>query len=51
MCVCVCIYIYIYIYIPIYIWAFLIAQLVKNLPAMQETPVRFLVWEDPLENR
>ena len=22
------------------------AQLVKNLPAMQETPVRFLGWED-----
>ena len=27
----------------------LIAQLVKNPPAMQETPVRFLGWEDPLE--
>ena len=27
----------------------LVAQLVKNLPAMQETPVRFLGWEDPLE--
>ena len=26
-----------------------IAQLVKNPPAMQETPVRFLGWEDPLE--
>ena len=25
------------------------AQLVKNLPAMQETRVRFLGWEDPLE--
>ena len=25
--------------------AFLVAQLVKNLPAMQETPVRFLGWE------
>ena len=25
-----------------------IAQLVKNLPAMQETPVQFLGWEDPL---
>ena len=25
------------------------AQLVKNLPAMQETPVQFLGWEDPLE--
>ena len=29
--------------------ASLIAQLVKNLPAMQETQVRFLGWEDPLE--
>ena len=27
----------------------MVAQLVKNLPAMQETPVRFLGWEDPLE--
>ena len=27
----------------------LVAQLVKNLPAMQETPVRFLGQEDPLE--
>ena len=30
-------------------WASLVAQLVKNPPAMQETPVRFLGWEDPLE--
>ena len=29
--------------------ASLIAQLVKNLPAMQETPVQFLGREDPLE--
>ena len=29
--------------------ASLVAQLVKNLPAMQETPVRFLDQEDPLE--
>ena len=27
----------------------LVAQLVKNLPAMQETPVRFLGQEDLLE--
>ena len=27
----------------------LIAQLVKNLSAMQETLVKFLGWEDPLE--
>ena len=30
-------------------WASLIAQLVKNPPVMQETPVRFLGWEDLLE--
>ena len=29
--------------------ASLLAQLVKNPPAMQETLVRFLGWEDPLE--
>ena len=27
-----------------------VAQLVKNPPAMQETPVQFLGREDPLEN-
>ena len=27
----------------------MITQLVKNLPAMQETPVRFLDWKDLLE--
>ena len=27
----------------------LVAQLVKNLPAAQETQVQFLGWEDPLE--
>ena len=32
-----------------YVWASLVAQLVKNPPAMQETPVWFLGWEDPLE--
>ena len=30
-------------------WASLVAQLVKNLPAMRETWVRSLVREDPLE--
>ena len=29
--------------------ASLVAQLVKNLPAMQETWVQSLGWEDPLE--
>ena len=32
-----------------YSWPFLIAQLVKNLPAMLETPVWSLGWEDTLE--
>ena len=30
-------------------WASLVAQLVKNLPAMQETWIPSLDWEDPLE--
>ena len=30
-------------------WASLVAQSVKNLPAVQETQVRALGWEDPLE--
>ena len=29
--------------------ASLVAQLVKDPPAVQETLVRFLAWEDPLE--
>ena len=29
----------------------MVAQMVKNLPAMQETLVRFLGQEDPLEKR
>ena len=29
--------------------ASLVAQRVKHLPAMQETQVRYLGWEDPLE--
>ena len=32
-----------------YSWASLVAQMVKNLPAMRETWVRSLDWEDPLE--
>ena len=32
-----------------YSWASLVAQMVKNLPAMWETWVRALGWEDPLE--
>ena len=30
-------------------WDSLVAQLVKNLPAMQETWVQSLGWENPLE--
>ena len=36
-------------YLYIYRGASLIAQLVKNLPAIQETRVRFLGQEDPLK--
>ena len=32
-----------------YAWAFLVAQTIKNLPAMWETWVQSLGWEDPLE--
>ena len=32
-----------------YSWASLVAQLVKNLPAMWETWVQFLGWEEILE--
>ena len=31
------------------LWASLVAQMVKGLPAMQETQVQFLGQEDPLE--
>ena len=29
------------------LWASLVAQLIKNLPAIQETPVQFLSWKIP----
>ena len=32
-----------------YSWASLVTQIVKNLPAMQDTWVQYLGWEDPLE--
>ena len=34
-----------------YSWAFLVAQLVKNLPTVWETWIRSLGWEDSLEKR
>ena len=33
----------------VYVGAFLVAQTVKSLPAIQETLVQSLGWEDPLE--
>ena len=38
-----------YMHICMYVNAFLVAQMVKNPPAMWETWVKFLDWEDPLE--
>ena len=53
---CICIYIYIYTHTQwnlkpnnLLIKDIPLAQLVKNLPAMQENQVRLLGWEDPLE--
>ena len=34
---------------PVPTWASLVAQMVKNPPAMQETRVRYLGGDDPLE--
>ena len=36
-------------YLHVLMWASLVAQTVKNLPAMWETQVQSLAWEDPLE--
>ena len=41
--VCVCVHMY------MHLWASLVAQMVKNPPAKQETWVRSLGQEDPLE--
>ena len=41
--ICVCIHTHTHIH------THMVVQKVKNPLAMQETPVRFLVWEDPLE--
>ena len=37
------------LYVLAFMWASLRAQSLKSLPAMQETWVQFLGWEDPLE--
>ena len=39
----------VYFISPMAQMASLVAQMVKNLPAMQETWLRSLGWEDPLE--
>ena len=38
-----------YVYAYVYIYMYIVAQTVKKLPAMQETQVWFLGWEDPME--
>ena len=37
------------VFTSVYLSASLVAQMVQNLPAMRETWVRSLGWEDPLE--
>ena len=37
--------------VPFTGWASLLAQMVKNLPAVQETGVRFLGWKDPCSRK
>ena len=44
----VCVHVFL-VYINYDQWASLMAQLVKNPPAMQDTPVQFMGQEDPLE--
>ena len=43
-----CIYVYVYVCVYMCVWASLMAQMVKNLPAMRETRVQPLGSEDPL---
>ena len=40
---------HIYVVLLYIYWASLVAQMVKNPPAMQETWAQSLSWEDPLE--
>ena len=42
-------FIFIYLFDCMGSWASLVAQMVKNMPAMWKTWVQFLGWEDPLE--
>ena len=47
--ICVCVCVFTYALVSFLNRASLVAQLVKNQSEMQETLVRFLGWEDPLE--
>ena len=49
LCVCVCVYVCVCVFDYPFIWASLVAQTVKNPPAMWETWVWTLGSEDPLE--
>ena len=50
MYVCVCVYFFFFCIPATFIWeTSLMAQMVKHLPAMQETWVQSLGQEDPLE--
>ena len=48
MCVCVCVCVCIF-ETSVHFQGFPVAQMVKNLPEMQETQVQTLGWENPLE--
>ena len=37
------------LYAVLFTWASLVAQMVKNLPEMQETQAGSLTWDDPVE--
>ena len=37
--------------IHVWLWTSLVAQALKNLPAVQEMQVQSLGWEDPLEKK
>ena len=49
LCCSPCQFYYLLLEVLWFKWASLLAQLVKNLPAMRETWVQYLGWEDPLE--
>ena len=45
----ICVKVCVFVCLCMHIWAYLVPQLAKNLPAMQKTPVQFLAQEDPQE--